>query len=192
MGTNYYARILPGIAERSNLIRLVEKNGDFDDIVDTAMNLYGRVSEINEWGIFGTRINGGQVHLGKSSGGWKFLWNPNIYWHWIDGGDKGEIREPLYVYPLTREGIRRFLSRPDVLVFDEYGDGQDKEEFFGMATSDGGLDYDGYHAGHPEERMLAVKTSYTDWLEQLGYRLSRNKSEFYSDGLRFSASTNFG
>ena len=46
----------------------------------------------------------GEIHLGKRSGGWKFLFNPNYERY----------------YPLTKEGLMNFLKRDDVIIYTEY------------------------------------------------------------------------
>jgi hypothetical protein len=53
-------------------------------------------------------------------------------------------------------------------------------------------DAESYHREHPTERQWSCKNEYTDFLESLGYKLSEDKSDFYSDGLRFATSTEFG
>ena len=88
-------------------------------------------------------------------------------------------------------------------VYDEYGKRWDKDEFFKMAiewttwtdykTGEEieAWDADSYEEEYPNESRLSMKNGYTDFLESLGYRLSKTKSDFYSDGLRFSTSTYF-
>ena len=155
-------------------------------------------------------IKGGCVHLGKRSGGWKFLWNPNIFQvrnghsEWIDHGDGSRssrwIPEPdtaKYVYPLTKKGIKAFIDRKDIEIYDEYGELQNKEEFFQEAldwtkwNGEEAWDSDSYYKDNPSEHRWSCRNEYTDFLEDLGYKLSEYKVDFYSDGLRFSTSTDF-
>ena len=204
MGTNYYARIIPKEKDIKELHELIDLN-DFNKIREKTCELYKsfRPHDMND-------EPKGVIHLGKRSGGWKFLWNANIYrilnghsekiengpdsysYHWVPEPDTA-----YYLYPPTREGIKEFIDRDDIEIFDEYDEKQDKEEFFNMAlnwtTWDGeeALDSDSYYDNHPEERRWSCKNEYTDFLESLGYKLSKTKSDFYSDGLRFSTSNEF-
>lgn len=70
MGTNYYARILPS-KERKDEI----DDNDFNKIKDLIDKTYGRPY----YNISENSFSGGEIHLGKRSSGWKFLWNPNWY-----------------------------------------------------------------------------------------------------------------
>jgi hypothetical protein len=200
MGTNYYARIIPKEKDIKELHELIDLN-DFNKIREKTCELYESFRPYNM-----DDKPTGVIHLGKRSGGWKFLWNPNLYqirnghsekveidqnsysYHWIPEPDT-----PYYLYPLTKEGIKSFIDRDNIEIFDEYNEKQDKEEFFNEALSWGkeDLDSDSYHLKYPDEKVWNCKNEYTDFLESLGYKLSKNKSDFYSDGLRFSTSTDF-
>ena len=72
MGTNYYARIIPSPETKSELQRAIESN-DFRKVEELTVKMYSRLHLSND------ELIGGEVHLGKRSGGWKFLWNPNVY-----------------------------------------------------------------------------------------------------------------
>ena len=155
-------------------------------------------------------IIGGVVHLRKRSGGWKFLWNPNAFvirhghteWEEFPGGRSGHwVPEPStlkYLYPLTKKGLKAFIDREDVLIYDEYDELQDKEEFWKMALEwgnncpNGSWDTDSYYRDHPmEEQPWSTGNELIDLLKSEGYKLSRYNMDFYSDGLRFSTSTDF-
>lgn len=204
MGTNFYARCLP-IKERKDTLKELIDNNDFPNILHQTYEMYNSFHPYN----MDDKIQG-LIHLGKRSGGWKFLWNPNIYQirngHsiWIDNGDGSKsskwVVEPdtaYYVYPLTKKGIKDFVDREDIEIYDEYGEKQDKDEFFKEAiewtTWNGheAWDSDSYNKEHPKERKFSCENEYTDFLESLGYKLSEYKSDFYSDGLRFSTTTDF-
>lgn len=205
MGTNFYARIIPTKERKQELHESIDNNNV--SMVQTLVHeMYDSI--YMDWGC--NEIKGGCVHLGKRSGGWKFLWNPNIFLvrnghtEWTDHGDGFRsgcwVHEPntaKYLYPLTKEGIKAFIDREDVKIYDEYGEFQDKEEFFDMAinwtTWQGkeAWDADTYNEEHPNERKFSCRNEYTDFLEDLGYKLSEMKMDFYSDGLRFSTSTDF-
>ena len=157
-------------------------------------------------------IIGGKVHLGKRSGGWKFLWNPNIYIiknSHLEHNDKSNtykwIPDPdtyYYLYPLTREGIWDFLSKNDIEVYNEYGKQQDKKEFFNMALNwvtwrdEEAWDSKSYtefeKSRNPDWHIYKCSGNYIDMLEKEGYTfISEDKFDFYSDGLRFATTTEF-
>ena len=73
MGTNFYARIIPKEEDKQKLIDAINNN-QYDTIKDLASELYDRRNDYT--GI------GNEIHLGKRSGGWKFLWNPNVVKVW--------------------------------------------------------------------------------------------------------------
>ena len=211
MGTNFYARIIPSKKRKQELHNAIDTYNV--SMVETLVHeMYGSI--YMDWDD--NEIKGGCVHLGKRSGGWKFLWNPNIfqvrnghteYIENSDGSRSGhwvtEPDTPKYLYPLTKAGIKAFIDRKDVVIYDEYGEQQDKEEFFKMAIEwttwkdhktgkiEEAWDADSYYREHPTENRLSCRNDYTDFLESLGYTLSKSKSDFYSDGLRFATSTEF-
>ena len=74
MGTNYYARILPSKERKDEIKKAIDDN-DFNKIKQLIDKTYGRpYYDISE-----NSFSGGEIHLGKRSCGWKFLWNPNWY-----------------------------------------------------------------------------------------------------------------
>ena len=196
MGMNYYARIIPKEEDIKKLHELIDLN-DFTAIRKKTCDLY---ESFRPYSMDAKPT--GIIHLGKRSAGWKFLWNPNLYE--IRNGHMKEVEPghfkyipdpdtPYYLYPLTKEGIKSFIDREDIEIFNEYDEKLDKDEFFNEALSWGkeDLDSDSYHLKYPNEKDWICKNEYTDFLENLGYKLSKNKSDFYSDGLRFSTSTDF-
>ena len=198
MGTNFYARIIPKEEDRQKLIDAINNN-DYNVIEDLAYKLYGHRNEFTR--------KGNKIHLGKRSGGWKFLWNPNVI-RYADGYiDENKQYVPVYkfdyVYPLTKQGITDFCNREDVIITDEYGEQQDPKEFLEMAFSWGESDgYTGktYEESHKEdscyrnyywsEKYQRSMHSKNDemWFD-LGYIVEYY--DFESDGLRFSTSINF-
>ena len=75
MGTNYYARIIPTKERKEKLKELIDSD-DFRAIKEEIENLYGNYTD-RESSYEDPNVRG-IIHLGKRSGGWKFLWNPNI------------------------------------------------------------------------------------------------------------------
>lgn len=210
MGTNYYAHIIP-TKERKDEIKKAIDNDDFPLVTKLLDITHGNFRYSWE----GKEFVGGVVHLGKASYGWKFLWNPNIYlvrnghMEYIEykGGKSGRyIIDPdtaEYLYPLTKKGIKSFIDRDDIEIYDEYNEKQNKEEFWQMAVNHTtwrdpqtenvvpAWDADTYIKEHPKEKYRSCENDYTDLLEKEGFKLSRDKSDFYSDGLRFATSIEF-
>ena len=209
MGTNYYARRIPKENEINKLKTLIDSNS-FDGIRKEVEVMYGRFYPLKMADEFS-----GYVHLGKCSGGWKFLWDPNIYiirnghCEYIDNG-KGMtsvifIQEPdtyYYLYQLTKDGIKGFIDRDDIEIYDEYGEKQDKEEFFTMAIN--WADWRGNEAWDSKTynefekkknrnwRSYVCSGEYVDMLIKEGYKMiDYDCSDFYSDGLRFATNNDF-
>ena len=210
MGTNYYGRIIPNKKRKEELCDLITNSNDFNLIRDEISKTYGRI----EYPSDADSGNYGVVHLGKRSGGWKFLWNPNIYL--IRNGhsekekiDEGHyryrwIKEPnsaYYVYPLTKKGIKEFIDREDIEIYDEYNEKQDKDEFFKMAlewtvwNNKEAWDSKSYTEWEQSQGrysyISAGDTEYIRLLTQEGFNVEWPYNDFYSDGLRFSISTKF-
>lgn len=210
MGTNYYARIIPTKKRKLELLKAIEEN-DFDKIKLEVSKLYGNLEMDYETRIY----EGGEIHLGKQSGGWKFLWNPNIYiihnghCEWIEQEDGSKvcnwINDPdtyYEVYPLTKQGIKEFLERPDVKVYDEYNAEQDKVKFFEEAINSNiwqnkeawdSKSYEEYEKSkNPNWKTFKCTGEYVNMLVNRGYKMiSETNSDFYSDGLRFATCTDF-
>ena len=133
MSTNYYAKIIPSKERKKELHDAIEAN-DFPLINKLTDEMYNPIRV--EYGE--DYIIGGVVHLGKRTSGWKFLWNPNVFvirnGHLEDSnGTRRYVPDPdtpLYTYPLTKNGLKSFIDREDVLIYDEYDKLQDKEEFW--------------------------------------------------------------
>ena len=199
MGTNFYARIIPKEEDKQKLIDAINNNL-YDKIIEMTSELY---DERNEYSG-----KGAVIHLGKRSGGWKFLWNPNVV-KYPDGYLDKEGNYILeykydYVYSLTKEGITSFVMRDDVVIMDEYDEVQDKQEFLDMAFSWGQPDgltakeyqenpkYDAgefrnYHYSEKHQRWMHSERDEM-WFD-LGYIVEYY--DFESDGLRFSTSVSF-
>lgn len=196
MGTNYYARIIPSHERKENLKKLIDSD-DFDNIKEEVSLMYGSVGGYDK--------DGGVVHLGKKSGGWKFLWNANQYR--VDEGhydmDEGKWISNYVIYNYyepNKKSITEFLNRDDVRIFDEY-----RVEF----TFDGFVEETGCFEENPvwgngkpcydaELYIKEHKEGYNSFLypdekqqmyADMGFDVKYH--EFKSDGLRFSTSTEF-
>ncbi len=198
MGTNYYAHIIPTRERKQELHDAIEAN-DFRQVKTLVGEMYGSIEKsYNE----SNELIGGTVHLGKCSCGWKFKWNPNVYVQ-RNGHREGSkfVPDPdtgIYLYPLTKKGIKAFIDREDVLIYDEYDELQDKEEFWQMALNWGyekgneGYDAASYHEENPGIPEWECRSDLINILEREGYQfVTWARSEFYSDGLRFSTITEF-
>lgn len=196
MGTNYYARIIPSKERKKELHDAIEAD-DFSLISRLKTEMYDSIQLDDD-----NEIIGGKVHLGKLSHGWKFLWNPNVFVirqghleDWLTGRRYvSDPSIPKYFYPLTRQGLHDFIFREDVLVYDEYGEEQDKKVFWKDALEWGqpeGWDAAGYEKEY-KEHIYPITGELTDLLRQEGYKFtSYSNSDFYSDGLRFAGFTDF-
>lgn len=190
MGTNYYAKIIPPSEVVDKLLSEIKNDTTLNGVVDKFNFIYGpfRV-ECGE-------SRGNIVHLGKNSCGWKFLWNPNVYR--IIHGKYSEgvyVREPdtlMYLYPLTKQGITDFVMRSDVVVYDEYDTQQDKQQFLEFALNKTeGWDSKAYYE-ETKEHPYKIDNEIHKLLEQDGFKwIGPSESDFYSDGLRFAAFTDF-
>lgn len=186
MGTNYYARIIPREEDKQTLKEAIDAN-DYSTIESMVKEMYSSLDEYTH--------KGGEIHLGKSSCGWKFLWNSNIH-EYCDGYyDENNHFIPVYKqwspYELTKEGITRFVMRPDVEIYDEYGEMQNKEDFLKYAFNKEGIDAEEYNT-NPKYGAGWCLVESEDALRKftsLGFK--PKYGEFYSDGLRFSTSINF-
>ena len=209
MGTNYYARILPSKKRKDEIKKAIDDN-DFNKVNQLIDKTYG----IPIYDFIEGNFSAGEVHLGKRSAGWKFLWNPNWYKmakghteekvndngsktiRWVDDG-----YDVFKFYDLTKESIKAFIDREDVEIYNEYDEKQDKEEFYKMAMNWGydkdneGWDGDSYeeweHNQNPNYTPMNYETDYTRFIKELGFKTSKYNTDFYSDGIRFSTCTEF-
>ena len=103
---------------------------------------------ISPWEEF---LEGTNIHLGKRSGGWKFIWN------WNNGK-----------YYKTKEELFDFIR--DGRVVDEYGQQIDVEEFITMALDWGkedGWDLETYYKEHPEHQIPTRQGVYEEYIDGL-------------------------
>ena len=200
MGTNYYARVIPSEDQKQALKDAIDKN-NFNEIEKMVGAMYRGVHEDYDMHAY----VGGEIHLGKLSSGWKFLWNPNLYeirqGHWDDTTrswvqDKSKCQK---FYDLTKAGLKAFIDREDIEIYDEYGRKHDKEEFWKMAlewNQPDGWDGDTYEEeerkrGNMRPCYWSYESEYITFLESQGYKMNKYYTDFYSDGLRFSTGTDF-
>lgn len=99
MGTNYYLKKLPSKERKEELIEAVKKD-DVSTIRNLTNDMYNNL-----------------IHLGKSSIGWQFNFNPNYELQF--NSETGGILIS-YTFPLTREGIDKFIRQDGYIIVDEY------------------------------------------------------------------------
>ena len=154
MGTNYYA------VKKSS-----DRKKDLDDMISNLQelevnnqldrNVVGIVYEFNE--------SNQEVHLGKSSYGWKFCWNFNDN-KWYS----------------SKKELIDFVMSAGAIV-DEYGAEQDAAEFLEWALNKSGWSYN-------EEY---VKYHYDDKSKPKPFTAHPDYYDLEIDGLRVSTSTDF-
>ena len=91
--------------------RIIPKEEDITYIIDK-VNKYLKGLDLTLESIEST-IDLKPIHLGKRSSGWQFLWE----------------NQPDY-FKDNLESIKEFLSRKDVIIYDEYCNKYSYEEFF--------------------------------------------------------------
>jgi hypothetical protein len=113
-----------------------------------------RSIEVGDWdsiSLWDEFLEGTNIHLGKRSSGWKFIWN------WNDGK-----------YYKTKEELFKFIR--DGRVVDEYGEQIDVEEFITMALDWGkedGWDIETYYKENPERDISIRQGVYEQYIDGL-------------------------
>lgn len=204
MSTNYYARIVPSKERKEELKKKIDED-DFVSIEALTSELYSRTYSDYDKQTF----VGGCVHLGHRASGWKFLWNPN--WYKKAKGHTEEVCHDgvsyvKYVsdgydifkyYDLNKESIKAFIDREDVVIYNEYNEKQDKDDFFNMALNWGikdGYDHETYINEGKNKFYYSsnlYETDYVKFLKEQGFKINEGNADFYSDGLRFATTTDF-
>jgi hypothetical protein len=153
MGTNFY-RVPKGneMIKREQKLRL--RIDAMDTINPGVISRGFRSIEVSEWDSISPWdefLEGTNIHLGKRSGGWKFIWN------WNDGK-----------YYKTKEELFKFIR--DGRVVDEYGTQMDTEEFITMALDwgkDDGWDSETYYKENPRYRTLWSSEKHEQYIDGL-------------------------
>ena len=108
----------------------------------------GEWDSISPWEEF---LEGTNVHLGKRSSGWKFLWN------WNDSK-----------YYKTKKELFEFIRSGRVV--NEYGELMDQEEFIQMALEWGqehGWDIETYYKEYPDRNPSLLNRKHEEYLDGL-------------------------
>lgn len=149
MGTNFYIKKYMTPEQKKEVIEKIN-NDQYDEVRDI-------IAEVND------------IHIGKRSCGWKFLWDANDFKYF----------EP------TKESLIRWLKSGQII--DEYGQEYNFDEFWNDAL-DGfweGYDIVTYEKDHPGE-------NYWRTYEKKFHGIPVTLGEFYIDDLRFSIYSDFG
>ena len=153
MGTNFYAiKQLPN-SIKGKICELIEI-----DRYDEAKKLFDDNYE--------------KIHIGKSSFGWKFIFDYNHFKY----------------YDLNRKSINDFLCRNDVKLYDEYGEQVSIDDFWRLVDSKkDGYDNISFYKDSDTLPFLLFEELIPDDLKE--YKVEAY--EFYSDDLRFASTTDF-
>lgn len=103
MGTNYYAIKIPTLKEKKHFIKL---------------------ADLNKWGELRNELPQ-EIHIGKSSAGWKFCFDHNNWEYW------GK----------TTESLKAFLDT--CVLYDEYGRDCTHDDFWALVDrkKDASIDF---------------------------------------------------
>lgn len=124
MGTNYYWRPLMTEEEREKIIEKVKNSKTIQEIKDFIY--YDLLNEEKS-----------EIHIGKSSYGWQFLFNLGI-------------RNYTHGQSLKKEDIDKWFRSG--VIFDEYGDEISVDDFWALVDyKKDDMDYNEYDKKYPEE-----------------------------------------
>lgn len=157
MGTNFYLRKRLSIEEKETAKSYINED---------------RYDELRE-------LLPEKIHIGKRSGGWKFLWDAHYFKYF----------EP------TKESLIGWLKSGD--IFNEYGeyftfDQFRNEELKGFL--DKGYDIESYEqSNHAAPNFCKYSSRIRNFERNCKYKIPINLyGEFYIDNLRFTVSEDFG
>ena len=124
MGTNYYWRPLVTEEEREKILEKVKNSKTIQEIKDFIY--YDLLNERKS-----------EIHIGKSSHGWQFLFNLGI-------------RNYTHGQSLKKEDIDKWFRSG--VIFDEYGDEISVDDFWALVDyKKDDMDYNEYDKKYPEE-----------------------------------------
>ena len=147
MGTNYYWRPLVTEEEREKILEKVKNSKTIQEI---------------KYFIYYDLSNGekSEIHIGKSSHGWQFLFNLGI-------------RNYTHGQSLKKEDIDKWFRSG--VIFDEYGDEISVDDFWALVDyKKDDMDYDEYDKKYPEEAHYC--RGYDQHID--GLRFTKDECEF--------------
>ena len=159
MGTNFYLRQKLSEKDKQIVIGLV-KSDEYDKVREMLPN---------------------DIHIGKRSGGWKFLWDHNYFQY----------------YKPSKESLIEWLKSGQII--DEYGDEFTFDQFWNKEIANflyKGYDLDKYAREHPEEHSIywdvqGRKRKLIEECPEIKNFEFSPLGELYIDDLRFSIFTDF-
>lgn len=110
MGTNFYCRRINQATRDELRIKFDKLHEDLVKCIDNVIPNYSQV--LNEF-LWDNEDLEQEIHLGKRSCGWQFLW---------------DYHNGIYFKP-TLESIKEFLSQDDIVIYNEYGEKFTLEQF---------------------------------------------------------------
>ena len=114
-----------------------------------------------------------KIHIGKNSSGWKFLFNYNNFKY----------------YDLNKESIDKFLRKEDIILCNEYKENINIDEFWDLVESNKDkLDNKEFYKDSDNLPFILMAEHVPHELKD---KYDVECYEFYSDGLRFSSTTEF-
>lgn len=155
MGTNFYTKIPCKKRELKEKINTLIDNDNLQEAKEVLDNA----------------IEETELHIGKRSYGWKFLFNAHNCKYW----------------DLTKQGIIDYIKKNNGKIVDEYGEEFTLDQFWNEEIdTENGYDAESYEREHPS-RYCRYETA----TEPLKKYNPNQYGEFYNDGLRFTISDYF-
>lgn len=161
MGTNFYCKRIPTQDQLNSIADLVV-NKKIDDAID-------KLHEVNK-----------EIHICKRSSGWQIGFDHN----------NGEYWKP------TRQSLEEFLSQSDIMIIDEYKKEYTYEEFWKEIDEHNADPHNDWDSKKDIQEQVELNCScFICWSdiykveEMFGIKTTVN--DFYNDGLRWNAFTDF-
>lgn len=110
MGTNFYCRKINQATKDELRIKFDKLHEDLIESIEDASPSYQSI--INNF-MWDNENLIKEIHLGKRSAGWQFLW---------------DYHNGIYFKP-TLESIKEFLSQKDIVIYDEYNTRYSLDQF---------------------------------------------------------------
>lgn len=145
MGTNFYMRVPMADGVKDSMRDALE-NERFDELKD----------------IIDEHQKNSEIHLGKRSCGWQFLWDMNENKYFKDN------------LVSIKEWLRQMIDNGGTLV-NEYGEEFDIDTFINEEIGKSlyeGLNSDTYYEKYPEEKRYQYGIGRTDYTSEDGLRIS--------------------
>lgn len=158
MGTNFYAKHIPTEAEYEEMQKALT-NRQLDKLEELI------------------KQSKSEYHIGKRSCGWQFLFAPHIKLR-SGFGNSGEVVSP---WENTLESLKEYLSRPDVEIYDEYGDKFTPDEFWkeieeSLYNDANHINCEQYYQKHPNTMSDILQS--VEFTTEEGLRFSTDEDFF--------------